>query len=288
MNKNIVTAQIAINFKYRYATRTTLDRVVVTPALAKYILETCNIHNRNISKATVDSYVNDIKAGAWRDNGERVKFDREGALRDGQHRRSAIVQSGVTMEVDMIFGLEPDIQGTFDRQRPRTNGDDWNIKYDTKNGNVLMARARAIRLLFNSHRTKMSFSLIEGIANDFSEGLRMTCDIVTTRSGIGRAPVMAAFAIAAEARPVLVRTLLKELKTASSTSPAIQKLAAYLNSGSNDNEDSVGHKTLFALWAHLNNHSFERLLTTKRDEVLQYFVDAIERKKALTSLDRVL
>jgi hypothetical protein len=277
----------AINFRVKYDVRTTIDRVLVTPEIAEYILKVANGNNRNISKATVDSYVNDIWNGAWKDNGERVKFGKDGNLRDGQHRLSAIVKSGVAMELDMVFGLDDDIIGTFDRQRPRTNGDDYNIKYGTKNGNVLMARARGIRLLFNSHRTKMSFSLIDTIAADFSEGLRITCDVVTTRSGIGRANVMAAFAIAAEARPVKVRTALKELRTASLKSQALQKLAAYLNSDTSDNADTVGKKTLFALWADLTNHDFQKLLTTRHEEVLQYFVDEIEKKHALCSLDRV-
>jgi hypothetical protein len=81
----------AINFRVKYDVRTTIDRVLVTPEIAEYILKVANCNNRNISKATVDSYVNDIWNGAWKDNGERVKFGKDGNLRDGQHRLSAIV-----------------------------------------------------------------------------------------------------------------------------------------------------------------------------------------------------
>lgn len=82
----------------------------VDPGLAEEWLE-ANTANRRISTATVDRYARDMQAGDWQLNGETLKFGRTGRLLDGQHRLKAIIQSGETVTMLVVDGLD---EATFD------------------------------------------------------------------------------------------------------------------------------------------------------------------------------
>lgn len=45
-----------------------------------------NTNNRSVSRRQVDLFARDMKRGAWKVNGEAIKFSRTGRLLDGQHR----------------------------------------------------------------------------------------------------------------------------------------------------------------------------------------------------------
>ena len=96
--------------------------VDVTPERAEKWL-TKNKNNRNLSYTTVNSYVRLMLDGKWLDNGEPIAFDKEGYLRNGQHRLSAIVQSGLTIKFLIVYDLEDEACKLFDRGRPRTASD---------------------------------------------------------------------------------------------------------------------------------------------------------------------
>jgi len=52
----------------------------ITPKEAALWLDTKNSNNRPISQSTVDRYVQEIKAGRWRSNGQAIIFNRSGNL----------------------------------------------------------------------------------------------------------------------------------------------------------------------------------------------------------------
>jgi hypothetical protein len=74
--------------------------VSITPQLAKYLLEK-NIHNRKLSESTVRCYAKAMREGDWTWNSQPISFSKKGILTNGQHRLTAIVQSGIT--VDMVI-----------------------------------------------------------------------------------------------------------------------------------------------------------------------------------------
>ena len=90
---------------------------VITPSKAKEYLEHNHI-NRNINKARVTAYANDMKRGAWQTNGESIKFNKKGELIDGQHRLSAIVLSNVEVATLVLKDIDNDIN-LYDRGRTR-------------------------------------------------------------------------------------------------------------------------------------------------------------------------
>lgn len=94
----------------------------VTPELAKKWLEQNNGKNRSLSKGTVLSYANDMRAGNWDSEvGSAISFDSNETLKDGQHRLAAIVEAGVGIWTWVCFNVSSD--GIYDNNRKRTDSD---------------------------------------------------------------------------------------------------------------------------------------------------------------------
>lgn len=82
-----------------------------------------NKSNRNIRPANVRVYARDMAAGHWQMTGEAIKFDQTGALIDGQHRLSAVIESGACVQMLVVFGLAPESQQAMDAGARRTASD---------------------------------------------------------------------------------------------------------------------------------------------------------------------
>lgn len=99
----------------------------ITPAMAELLL-TKNTHNRPVVRQTVEEYKRDMLADQWDSNGETIKIALDGTVIDGQHRLTAIAESGVTLEnVLLVTGLPLSVQKTVDGGRKRTMGQDLKI-----------------------------------------------------------------------------------------------------------------------------------------------------------------
>lgn len=93
---------------------------MVTPRQAAKWLET-NYRNRPISQAYVDELSRALESGNFRTNHQGIAFDREGRLRDGQHRLTAIVQTGISAELQVSTELSEEELQTIDDGRKRTD-----------------------------------------------------------------------------------------------------------------------------------------------------------------------
>lgn len=88
--------------------------VLVTPELAEKWLADRNPNNRKISKAAVDRWVIEMKAGRWDADASDIKFARTGELIDGQHRLAACVKAGVAFPTTVRTGLSLDTKRRVD------------------------------------------------------------------------------------------------------------------------------------------------------------------------------
>lgn len=61
--------------------------------------------NRAISPGIVSMYAAEMKAGNWKKTHQAIAFDSNGQLVDGQHRLSAILDSGVTITLQVCRGM---------------------------------------------------------------------------------------------------------------------------------------------------------------------------------------
>lgn len=121
-------------------------KVFITPALAKQWLEK-NAKNRPCRPADSLKLQRAISLGAWEINGETIKFDDNGDLRDGQTRLNAIAETGVSVWCWVVFDISSDSKTfeTIDSGRLRTLGHLLAIR-DCKNYNAM---ATAIFAVYN-------------------------------------------------------------------------------------------------------------------------------------------
>lgn len=88
-------------------------RMNITPSVAAEWLETRG-NNRKLTQSIVDEYSAEMKAGKWVFNGAPIQFDEEGKLLNGQHRLWAVLDSGVTIDVIVQWGIPRSTQATID------------------------------------------------------------------------------------------------------------------------------------------------------------------------------
>lgn len=116
----------------------------VTPEMAEAYLND-NAANRSLRARVVNAYSRDMAHGKWLPTGETVKFTRGGELLDGQHRLSAIVDSGIPQRLLIVKGLHESARAVIDTGSPRSAGDA--LRMAGLGGSNHLATASAARLL---------------------------------------------------------------------------------------------------------------------------------------------
>lgn len=99
--------------------RVTSNVETIGPDEAAKILEGCG-KNRAVSQHTVDRYAKAMEDGKWALNGESVIVGRDGRLVDGQHRLWAVIQSGCTVDMLVVRGVDQESFETCDQGMNRT------------------------------------------------------------------------------------------------------------------------------------------------------------------------
>lgn len=98
-----------------------MDFVKLTPEMALNLLEH-NTNNRHLSKPLVSVYARDIINGNWsQDVGAPISIDKNGILRNGQHRCAAVVEAGKPINVWICRNVAED--GIYDNNRKRSTAD---------------------------------------------------------------------------------------------------------------------------------------------------------------------
>ena len=121
----------------------TVEILDVTPELAESWLAR-NPKNRNLRKAVTEAYARDMAAGRWLINGETVKFDTHGHLRDGQHRLSAVVAAAATVPMVVVRGLSPDVMPTVDAGAKRSYSDTLKLQGEDNTSTLAAVTRRAL------------------------------------------------------------------------------------------------------------------------------------------------
>jgi len=93
--------------------------VKVTPDIARNYL-TNNDGNRNIIEAKVMSFTAQMTTGDWKLNGENIIIGKSGRMLNGQHRMLAVIESGKTIPMSFIFGIDESTFDTIDTGTART------------------------------------------------------------------------------------------------------------------------------------------------------------------------
>jgi hypothetical protein len=98
------------------------ETITITPKLAAEWLKK-NPCNRPLHRRTVEQYKATLARGEWKVNGETISFDITGRLLNGQHRLTAVVESGHPLRTLVVKGVESDVFSTLDNGRNRSAAD---------------------------------------------------------------------------------------------------------------------------------------------------------------------
>jgi hypothetical protein len=100
----------------------TCEVAKIGPAMAAKMLE--QVHpNRRIKPSVVERYRRQMAAGKWALNGESIVISDLDRVLDGQHRLSAIVESGVEIETVLVRGVLEEHFRTYDIGAGRSAAD---------------------------------------------------------------------------------------------------------------------------------------------------------------------
>lgn len=103
------------------------ELVTLTKELAEEYLTHLPERQRTQSTRTIDKYASDLLSDQFPFTGDPIRFNTNGELIDGQHRCTAVVESGVPIIALVIRGLGADMIRFFDGGRTRRFPDDLRI-----------------------------------------------------------------------------------------------------------------------------------------------------------------
>lgn len=111
---------------------------LITPDIASTILGNKPGWQRKVSELQVERYAVDMANGEFKFNGATLCFDSSDHLIDGQHRLHALAQTGESMIMLLVFGLEPQSIGAIDTGRKRRFAD-WLAMNGHKEQNAIVS-----------------------------------------------------------------------------------------------------------------------------------------------------
>lgn len=128
-----------------------IDRILITPELARQWLDKHNGHNRKASLSHIGFLANQMKAGKWMDTGDSIKFAENGDLLDGQHRLMAIVKSGISIEQVVAREIQNEAFQVIDTGKLRSGADTLHVSaiFNAPMG-VLQSLAGAVRIMIGA------------------------------------------------------------------------------------------------------------------------------------------
>lgn len=96
---------------------------LVTPEMARGILDNNNTSNRRLTQNKVNIYSSDLMEGKWAITHQGIAFYEDGVLADGQHRLEAIVRTGISAIMLVVCGLDYESAIFIDEGKKRTVAD---------------------------------------------------------------------------------------------------------------------------------------------------------------------
>lgn len=96
-----------------------VDELEVNPNVAARLLSTSR-GNRPLHSSHLDSLVDAMRNGEWRERADPIKIDEEGRLIDGHHRLTAVIKSGATIRITALYGIAVDAIPVLDCGQSRT------------------------------------------------------------------------------------------------------------------------------------------------------------------------
>jgi len=119
-----------------------MKRETITPEVAKALLEN-NTNNRSITQGHLALIKSEILSGKWQYNGQPIIIGESGRLLDGQHRLTAVVETGIPIDTFIMRGINEDAFVTIDTGKVRGGSDVLSIA-GSKHGSHVASAIRKI------------------------------------------------------------------------------------------------------------------------------------------------
>jgi len=119
-----------------------LEIVLVTPEIAAQMLRQRPDYQRALIPSWVKHLAGCMARGEWLPTHEAIAFDTAGNLIDGQHRLGAVVLSGVTVTMTVLYGADEESYRVIGDGKPRRIAD--HLAVPRKVGEVIGLGARMI------------------------------------------------------------------------------------------------------------------------------------------------
>lgn len=228
-------------------------KLIVSPSVAKRILDEHNPFNRGVLKGHVEYLVKAIKGGHWRVTHQAIAFDLDGNLLDGQHRLLACVLAEVEIECVACIYDGQIAANALDMGKPRTwvdyrkllggPGPEVNARIQSSlRGMLVYAYGKGTWAKASPHE-------MDAMLEEWSDHVRWTDQAFgkNKRRAVSRAPVVAAFTVAHSLRrfrhDVLARAIEILTNDASTVStPGEQTVALFRAWLQTDRAADYGHR----------------------------------------------
>ncbi len=190
-------------------------RTTITPEVAREWLK-ANRHNRPINQSAVSRLVNAIKTGGYQFNGQSIVFaSGTWRLLDGQHRLSACVESGCSIDAFVVVGPEESSMVTLDNGGTGSRGaaSAWMVSTGAVLDRDVIARITASYEGLTGRKCDSPRAF--ATAHDhFYEAVAVVSTVFRSNArALHRAPYVAAFAVAWKTSRDRVMELAKKYAT---------------------------------------------------------------------------
>lgn len=111
-----------VNWLFAKHSKEDVRFIDVSPVIAAALLER-NTRNRPKRGGDVVEWSGEMAGGRWKTTSQGIGIARDGIIVDGQHRLEAIVESGVTVRMVVVVGLDPEVFSVTDTGRKRNPAD---------------------------------------------------------------------------------------------------------------------------------------------------------------------
>tara|TARA_Y100000356_G_scaffold129692_1_gene131043 strand:+ start:39 stop:1043 length:1005 start_codon:yes stop_codon:yes gene_type:complete len=142
----------------------------MSPDVAKLILLETNCNtgedatNRTLKKRNVNFLARAIEEGSWKRHAGSVKFDTNGTLIDGQHRLTAIAQSGEILPIIVELGCDVGTAPAIDQ------GDNRTLTHAVQFGGELDKMSPSLIGWFTTRAVQILRSMVNVEGNPVQEG----------------------------------------------------------------------------------------------------------------------
>jgi len=79
---------------------------IVTPDMARHILNHLNKDNRKMIRSQVNKIAKSIRVDGWMEDGQPLTFNKEGNITEAQHRLEAIIMEDVEVPMVIVLGVD--------------------------------------------------------------------------------------------------------------------------------------------------------------------------------------